>query len=105
MPLKSPKKDAAVDAATASDIAEAPQAPIVDRGKKEKDAPKKIPSTPEPAASDGIIPAAPSVRRLARELGINIRDIPGSGPRGRISAIDVKTYAQRHAKIDSTPSP
>ncbi len=99
------KKDTAVDTVSAPNIAEAPQAPVIDREKKEKDAPEKIPSTPEPAASDGLIPAAPSVRRLARELRINIRDIPGTGPRGRISAKDVKTYAQKHATIDSPPSP
>src|SRR6478752_4657579 len=34
-------------------------------------------------------PAAPSVRRLARELGVEIRQVPGSGPEGRISVEDV----------------
>ncbi|MDP7386889.1 MAG: 2-oxo acid dehydrogenase subunit E2, partial [Nitrospinota bacterium] len=87
------------------DIAEAPHAPVIDHGKKGKGAPEKIPPTSEPAASDGLIAAAPSVRRLAREMGINIRDIPGTGPRGRISAKDVNAYAQRHATIDSPPSP
>jgi pyruvate dehydrogenase E2 component (dihydrolipoamide acetyltransferase) len=40
------------------------------------------------------VPASPSVRQLARELGINISDVTGSGQTGRISADDVK----RHAK-------
>ncbi|HEY8551029.1 MAG TPA: 2-oxo acid dehydrogenase subunit E2 [Vicinamibacterales bacterium] len=40
-------------------------------------------------------PAAPSVRRLARELGLDIHDVPGSGPGGRISADDVMAYAKR----------
>jgi pyruvate dehydrogenase E2 component (dihydrolipoamide acetyltransferase) len=40
-------------------------------------------------------PAAPSVRRLARELGVDIHDVPGSGIAGRISQDDVKAYAKR----------
>lgn len=39
------------------------------------------------------MPAAPSVRRLARELGVDIRAVPGSGVLGRISAADVRAYA------------
>ncbi len=41
------------------------------------------------------VPAAPSVRRLARELGVNIGEVLGSGPGGRISKEDVKAYAKR----------
>ena len=40
------------------------------------------------------IPAAPSVRLLARELGIDIAQVPGSGPGGRISSDDVKAYCK-----------
>ncbi len=40
------------------------------------------------------IPAAPSVRRLAREVGIDIHQVRGSGPSGRISEDDVKAYAK-----------
>ncbi len=40
-------------------------------------------------------PAAPSVRRLARELGVDINKIPGSGPNGRISLDDVKAYVKK----------
>jgi len=40
------------------------------------------------------IPAAPSVRLLARELGIDIGQVPGSGPNGRISSEDVKAYCK-----------
>ena len=55
------------------------------------------PAEPEKAdASDGAsIPAAPSARRLARELGVNIQDIQGSGPGGRISMDDVTAYTRR----------
>lgn len=47
------------------------------------------PTAGEPAA------AAPSVRRLARELGIDINDVVGRGPGGRIAADDV----MRHARV------
>jgi pyruvate dehydrogenase E2 component (dihydrolipoamide acetyltransferase) len=40
------------------------------------------------------IPAAPHVRRLARELGVDIYEVKGSGPGGRISEDDVKAHAK-----------
>ena len=40
-------------------------------------------------------PAAPSVRRLAREIGVDINDVQGTGPQGRISQEDVKEHARR----------
>jgi len=38
--------------------------------------------------------AAPHVRRLAREIGVDIYEVKGSGPGGRISEDDVKAYAK-----------
>jgi pyruvate dehydrogenase E2 component (dihydrolipoamide acetyltransferase) len=40
------------------------------------------------------VPAAPHVRRLARELGLDIYNVTGSGPGGRISEDDVKAFAK-----------
>jgi pyruvate dehydrogenase E2 component (dihydrolipoamide acetyltransferase) len=40
-------------------------------------------------------PAAPSVRRLAREIGVDINAVTGSGPAGRISQDDVKEFSKR----------
>src|SRR5712692_4492832 len=40
------------------------------------------------------VAAAPHVRRLARELGIDIHDVKGAGPAGRISEDDVKAQAK-----------
>jgi len=40
------------------------------------------------------VPAAPHVRRLARELGIDIHEVKGTGPGGRISDDDVKAYSK-----------
>ena len=41
-----------------------------------------------------LIAASPSVRRLARELGIDINEVVGSEPGGRISEDDVRNYAR-----------
>jgi len=50
---------------------------------------------PVPATSPSApVPAAPSTRRYARELGLDVAEVPGSGPGGRISADDVKSQAR-----------
>jgi len=41
-----------------------------------------------------LVYAGPAVRKLARELGVNLYDAEGSGPRGRIVANDVHRYVQ-----------
>ncbi|MDE3156341.1 MAG: 2-oxo acid dehydrogenase subunit E2 [Acidobacteriota bacterium] len=48
-----------------------------------------------PADTRPAAPAAPSVRRLARELGVDIHDVVGTGIAGRISMDDVKAHAKR----------
>ncbi len=40
------------------------------------------------------VPATPTVRRLARELGVSIEQVPGSGPAGRILGEDVKNFVK-----------
>jgi pyruvate dehydrogenase E2 component (dihydrolipoamide acetyltransferase) len=53
-------------------------------------------AAPSPEAPPAIsAPAAPSVRRVARELGVDIAQVSGSGPGGRISAEDVKAHVKR----------
>jgi pyruvate dehydrogenase E2 component (dihydrolipoamide acetyltransferase) len=67
---------------------------VVDISRGTRSAPASAPGTqgasPEPSA-----PAAPSVRRMARELGVNIDEVTGSGDDGRISIDDVKAHAKR----------
>jgi pyruvate dehydrogenase E2 component (dihydrolipoamide acetyltransferase) len=40
------------------------------------------------------IPASPSTRRLAREIGVDVYEVQGSGPGGRIGEDDVKSHAR-----------
>ena len=52
-------------------------------------------ATSDPEPSDGpLVPASPSVRRMARELGVEIGEVPGSGVSGRISADDVRAHVK-----------
>ena len=51
-------------------------------------------AAPSPSpASDQKPLASPSVRRHARELGIELRDVSGSGPGGRVEHGDLEAYA------------
>lgn len=55
------------------------------------------PAPPRTASAGGATPysapAAPSVRRFAREIGIDVNQVKGSGPHGRVSIEDVKLHA------------
>lgn len=51
------------------------------------------PDATEPSAA-GKVGAAPSVRRMARELGVDIARVHGSGPGGRIGADDVQAHVK-----------
>ncbi|HVT48631.1 MAG TPA: 2-oxo acid dehydrogenase subunit E2 [Vicinamibacterales bacterium] len=63
-------------------------APVVDIARARSAAPVE---RVEPAA---LVPAAPSVRRYARELGVDIGQVSGSGPGGRIGQEDVKSHVK-----------
>lgn len=69
-----------------------------DSGALSGDAPPEPPAAPPPTEEDvpeygpGPVPAAPAVRRLARELGIDLRRVRGTGPGGRIVREDVDRH-------------
>jgi len=50
------------------------------------------PSAAAAPAAEGAVLAPPAVRKLARELGVDLAQVHGSGPGGRISADDVKRH-------------
>jgi pyruvate dehydrogenase E2 component (dihydrolipoyllysine-residue acetyltransferase) len=61
-------------------------------------------SEPSGGASElPVAPAAPSVRRLARELGVDVNQVAGGGPDGRISVEDVKAHAKRLVTAGAPP--
>ena len=49
----------------------------------------------ESSHSGRVVAASPSVRRLAREIGVDIGQVTGTGSSGRISIADVKAHAKR----------
>lgn len=81
--------------AAASD---SPAAPAPERPKASvfSIASARQPSQAAPAAEKTTsAPAAPSVRRLAREIGVDVSQVAGTGPGGRITQDDVKEFAKR----------
>jgi len=73
----------------------APKDEAPPRGQKVVDISRGARPAAEAAPEQPPAPAAPSVRRMARELGIDINEVPGSGDAGRISVEDVKAHAKR----------
>ena len=68
----------------------APAAPV------EADTPATPETTPEAAAAPRVqspVPASPATRRLARELGVDLRAVTPTGPGGLVTADDVKAVA------------
>lgn len=70
---------------------------------KEKGREKEAVTPKETAVQESIIPASPSVRRLARELGVDIELVTGTGPGGRISEEDVKNHAEGRVTAKEKP--
>ncbi|WP_022798910.1 dihydrolipoamide acetyltransferase family protein [Thermus islandicus] len=57
---------------------------------------------PKEEVRTGRVLAVPAARKLARELGIPIEEVPGSGPMGRVRVEDVRAYA---ASRKAPPAP
>jgi pyruvate dehydrogenase E2 component (dihydrolipoamide acetyltransferase) len=72
-----------------------------DRG-DDKPAPATAEAKPADGADAGAIYAGPAVRKLAREFGVTLASVRGSGPRGRILKEDLQDYVKR--AIEAPPS-
>ncbi len=65
--------------------------------------PEALPSTTAQSAyarddkgkANGIIHASPAIRRFARELGVDLHGVSGSGPHGRVTREDVQGFVKR----------
>jgi len=72
-----------------------------DEKKKNKETKSKKDKDTDEASSKEVY-ASPGVRRLARELGVNLKEINGSGESGRITEKDVKEYKEGGSKKSSS---
>jgi len=78
---------AATPVAPAAAVAPAVAAPAVP-------GPAVSPPPAAPAAAGQLPHASPSIRRLARELGVPLAEVAGSGPKGRILQSDVQGFVK-----------
>ena len=88
---------APVDKPAAAPVDGTPNAPpskVVDISRGAAPRPAPTPAAPPASNAAAQVPAAPSTRRYARELGVDITDVDGSGPGGRVSMDDVKGHAR-----------
>jgi pyruvate dehydrogenase E2 component (dihydrolipoamide acetyltransferase) len=78
------------------------KAPRIDRS----GAPSVPSGVPKSQEGEGRRRSSPLARKMARELGVSLDTVEGSGPHGRIVASDIKTAssAQAHAPKPSAPS-
>jgi pyruvate dehydrogenase E2 component (dihydrolipoyllysine-residue acetyltransferase) len=59
---------------------------------------------PQPSAGDGRVKASPLARRIARERGIELAQVRGTGPEGRIVAEDVERAVAAPAAAPAAPA-
>ncbi|UCF90640.1 MAG: 2-oxo acid dehydrogenase subunit E2 [Desulfobacterales bacterium] len=58
----------------------------------------------ETGRPEGPVPASPATRRLARELGVDLRQVTPSGPGGVVTAEDVRGFAEKGDRIAEVPA-
>jgi pyruvate dehydrogenase E2 component (dihydrolipoamide acetyltransferase) len=93
---------AKAEAPKAASVAEAPKIAIPEPTRPAPEPPKPIAPANQPApvgesvvvAGGKLSHASPSVRRFARELGVNLDFVKGTGPKNRILESDVQAYVK-----------
>ncbi|WP_296052075.1 pyruvate dehydrogenase complex dihydrolipoyllysine-residue acetyltransferase [uncultured Alteromonas sp.] len=98
-------KPAPAKADSAASASKADSAPAASKPAE----PKKAPVPHHPSAGTkpktGKVHASPSVRRLAREFGVDLSEVPGSGPKNRILKEDVQAYVKEELSRPRTTAP
>ncbi|MEN4980135.1 pyruvate dehydrogenase complex dihydrolipoyllysine-residue acetyltransferase [Erwinia billingiae] len=91
--------------AAAAPSAAPQQAAPVKQDAKAAPAPAKAESKGEFAENDAYVHATPVIRRLAREFGVNLSKVKGTGRKGRILKEDVQSYVKDAVKrAESAPA-
>jgi len=72
-----------------------------DRGEEAPPAEEPQKKTPADRPPGRPVPASPATRRLARELEVDLHQVPASGPSGRVTAEDVRSYAESPEKAEA----
>ncbi|WP_367396082.1 pyruvate dehydrogenase complex dihydrolipoyllysine-residue acetyltransferase [Pantoea sp. Ep11b] len=88
----------AAPAAAKQDAAPAPAAKPEAKATAPAPAAAKTDSKGEFAENDAYVHATPVIRRLAREFGVNLAKVKGTGRKGRILKEDVQTYVKEAVK-------
>jgi len=84
-----------------SSASEAQEKPGYQESEKEVPAPERVtPSAPPEVTSNPVAPlgayhATPSVRQAARELGVDLKEVRGTGKNGRILKEDLTSYVKK----------
>ncbi len=89
------KPPVAAQATAAGGAAPAPAEPTVERAPGDKELQRRPVIARPSDAPRGKPHASPGVRRFARELGVDLYQVEGSGPKGRIVKADVQAYVKR----------
>ena len=94
-PTPAPEAPQAQQAPSAPEAPERPRASVTNiaAARPQPAAPAAVAQPVAPTITSS--PAAPSVRRLAREIGVDVSQVPGTGPGGRITQDDVKEFSKR----------
>lgn len=81
------------------------EAPAPKREAAPAPAPKAAPSGPEPKRRGRTrVLATPATRKYAREKGVEITEVEGTGPRGRVTKEDVDDHGRRAPAAGSAPA-
>ncbi|MBD3647145.1 MAG: 2-oxo acid dehydrogenase subunit E2 [Pseudomonadales bacterium] len=84
---------------------ESPEGEAPEAGQNESPAAAAPVQQNKPAAKAGRIKASPVVRKLARELGVDLSTVEGSGPGGRIVKRDIEAISDSHPKTEPAKQP